>query len=252
MPTTAAAVKLRRLRQRFGISAPKVAVRTHVPWYWRALLVAAVLAAAIAAARWIYDAGRSIAGFDKSTTSEEIATLHTRIGELDGELQTLRQLASSAESSLKMERSAQAQLAQQVRTLEADNAALKQDLAFFEGLIPDRIDGEAGVKISRFRVDRDGGDGPYRYRMMVVHNPTKQQKDFRGDIQFSLLVRQGSKDVMIQLPPNGTDRDRYRIEIRHFSRSEGELPVPPGALLKSVEVRIVQDGAVRARQSVNL
>ena len=33
------ALTLRRLRGRFGISAPRVAVRTHLPGYWRALSV---------------------------------------------------------------------------------------------------------------------------------------------------------------------------------------------------------------------
>lgn len=57
MATSSAAVKLKRLRQRFGISAPRVAIRTHVAWYWRALATVVVLSLSLALAAWIYDAG---------------------------------------------------------------------------------------------------------------------------------------------------------------------------------------------------
>ena len=41
MPPPAPTLKIRRFRRRFGIAAPKVVVRTHIPWPWygAALLV---------------------------------------------------------------------------------------------------------------------------------------------------------------------------------------------------------------------
>ena len=49
---------IRKVRQRFGISAPRLTVRTQLAWYWRwlGLLVSAAIVLAIAA--WMYDAGR--------------------------------------------------------------------------------------------------------------------------------------------------------------------------------------------------
>ena len=47
MATSRVAVKLKRLRQRFGISAPRVAVRTQVAWYWRALKMIAILSVSL-------------------------------------------------------------------------------------------------------------------------------------------------------------------------------------------------------------
>ena len=61
MAVLATSLIRKRLRQRFGISAPKVAVRTHVSWYWRLLLVVAVLSLSLAAAAWVYDVGRRFA-----------------------------------------------------------------------------------------------------------------------------------------------------------------------------------------------
>jgi hypothetical protein len=253
MAATGAAVKLKRLRQRFGISAPKLAIRTHVAWYWRAVAIVVLLSISLALAEWVYDAGRSIAGFDSRTSSQALADLKARVVELEAELAVVRGVASAADSNLKIERVAQQQLGLQVRALESENAALKQDLAFFEGILPDSIGGEQGVRINRFRIEPGNLAGQYRYRLLVIHSATRTQKEFRGNLQIVLKVQEGGRDVMITFPSeNDTERQRYRLDVKHFQRAEGMLSIPSGTVLKSAEARILQDGVVRARQTINL
>lgn len=253
MAATGAAVKLKRLRQRFGISAPKLAIKTHVAWYWRAVAVVVLLSISLALAEWVYDAGRSIAGFDSRTSSQALADLKARVVELETELTVVRGVASAADSNLKIERVAQQQLGQQVRALESENAALKQDLAFFEGLLPDSIGGEQGVRINRFRIEPGNLAGQYRYRLLVIHSATRTQKEFRGNLQIVLKVQEGGRDVMISFPSESdTEKQRYRLDVKHFQRAEGVLSIPSGVVLKSAEARILQDGVVRVRQTINL
>lgn len=253
MAAAGAALRIKRLRQRFGIRAPKVAVRTHVAWYWRALAVVCMLSVSLAVAAWIYDAGRNIAGFDSSHSSRKLGELREKISSLEAELATLRGVASSADSNQRIERAAQQQLAQQVKALEAENAVLKQDLAFFEGLVPESASGELGVRINRLRVDPEGVSGQYRYRMLLVHNGGKQAREFRGELQLVLQVRQDGKDAMMTLPlANDPNAQRYRLEIKHFQRVDGVFSVPSGAVLKSIEARVIQEGVVRVRQTVSL
>jgi hypothetical protein len=48
MPPPAPTLKIRRFRRRFGIAAPKVVVRTHIPWPWYgAALLVLILGVAI-------------------------------------------------------------------------------------------------------------------------------------------------------------------------------------------------------------
>src|SRR5712691_5997290 len=61
----------KQFRQRFGISAPKMTVQTHVAWYWRWLGMLVFLSLALALAAWMYDAGRRFAGFDRSELQNE-------------------------------------------------------------------------------------------------------------------------------------------------------------------------------------
>jgi hypothetical protein len=254
MATSAAAVKLKRLRQRFGISAPKLAIKTHVAWYWRVLAIITILSVSLAAAAWVYDEGMRIAGFHSNESLREIQSLRDHVMELDAELTKLRSLAGSGESSLQIERATQKQLSWQVKALEAENAALKEDLAFFEGLMPasDAAD-EMAVRIDHLRIEPDGAADEYRYRMLVVNNVGRQAKELKGMLQLLVKVRQDDKDVMLTLP-SATEQNpqRFRFEIKHFHRLEGVFSVPKGAVVKSVEARLLQDGVVRARQSVTL
>lgn len=247
-------VKLKRLRQRFGISAPKLAIKAHVAWYWRALASVAVLSVSFAAAAWVYDAGRRIAGFRSEESGREIEALRDKVIELNDELARLRAIAGSGESSLQIERTVQQQLALQVKTLEAENAALKQDLAFFEGLVPaSGATAEAGIKINRLHVEPENNGEQYRYRMLLVHSGARQIKEFKGALQLVVKVQHGGKDVMITIPPeNEQNLQRFRLEIRHFQRIEGAFSVPAGGVVKAVEARVLSDGVVLARQSVTL
>ena len=254
MATSSTSVRFKRLRQRFGISAPKLAIRTHVAWYWRALGLIVILSLSLALAAWIYDAGRRIAGFHSDESIREIQALRNYVMELDRELTKLRSLAGSGESSLQMERATQRQLSAQVRLLEAENAVLKQDLAFFEGLMPaSEVGGDAAAKIDHLRIDAQGTPGEYRYRMLVVNNGGRQNREFKGTLQLLVKVQQAGKDAIITLPSETEPNpQRFRFEIKHFHRLEGVFSVPVGAVIKSVEARLLQDGAVRARQSVTL
>ena len=74
-----------KLRRRFGIAAPRVAVRSEVAWYLRWLGLIVVLACSAALAAWMYDAGRRFAGFDRSEVEQELAG--ARRGDLCEEMQ---------------------------------------------------------------------------------------------------------------------------------------------------------------------
>ena len=214
----------------------------------------AVFSVSLAIAAWIYDAGMRIAGFHSNESVHEIQSLRNHVMELDSELTKLRSLAGSGESSLQIERATQVQLSRRAKALELENAALKEDLAFFEGLMPASDAGdEAGVRIDHLRIEPGHAAGEYRYRMLVVNNAGRQGRELKGGLQLLLKIQQGGKDAIITLPSNSEpNSQRFRFEIKHFHRLEGVFSIAQGAVLKEVEVRLLQDGVVRAKQTVNL
>ncbi len=228
-------------------------MRAHLPWYWRLLVSCAALLVVVGLALWGYDALFGSQALRRLTAAQEIEALRQRVGELETELAQLRMKSDAVSSNAQIDRTVQEQLIENVKNLERENANLKQDLAFFEGLVPEQGVTGSGVRIDRLRIEPEGNGGRYRYRMLLVYNGDKKAGEFRGNLQLVVKVQDKGKDATITVPTaDATDAQRFRLSIRHFQRAEGFFTITPGAVVKSVEVRLLQDGAVRARQVLNL
>ncbi|MBU3989259.1 MAG: hypothetical protein KJ702_08115, partial [Gammaproteobacteria bacterium] len=98
---------LRRLRGRFGITAPQVSVRTHVPLYLRLISIVVLTAVSLALAGWVYDTGRRMAGFDQSESGSLVKELRQTNAALEEEVARLRSLLTASQSSLQIDQAAQ-------------------------------------------------------------------------------------------------------------------------------------------------
>lgn len=238
---------LRRLRQRFGIAAPKVAVRIHLPWYARWLAIALLLAFSAALAAWIYDAGRRFAGFDRREAEQEITAMRREFDTARSELERLRALANAADSKLSIERTAQQKLAQQIRTLESDNARLREELAIFESMLSADGPRVAPLAIRRFKVEPEVQPGEYRYRLLLLTSGLRRG-EFRGRYELLIRLTENGRSAMITLPESAdSPAPGFGLDFRHFQRVEGTFRVRPGAHVENVQVRVYEAGSSQAR-----
>lgn len=129
-PGSRLALIWRRLRGRFGISAPKVAVRTEMPWHWRALSVIGGVAVILVLIAWVFDFGRQFAGFRQ----DEIRALQAANAALQEEVDRLRAQLAASQNDLQIERAAQKALTEKHSALLAENVRLKEELAVLERL----------------------------------------------------------------------------------------------------------------------
>lgn len=224
-------------------------VRTHVPWYWRALAIIVTGGAALAMAGWVYDAGRRIAGFDSSETAQEIGVLTQKVAALEAEVAKLRAANDASESSLQIERTAQQQLTAQVQALEAENNRLKEENAVFERLAQGGGK-DSSVTISRLRVFPDGAGGRYRYQFLASQNGDQRGREFKGSVQVAVSSSESPGGIMTFPRPNDPEAGRFAVVFKHFRSIDGMFTIPGGVKPKSVEIRLMQDGAVRATQTV--
>lgn len=242
------AARLWKLRQRFGIAAPRVAVRTHVPWYLRWLALALLLACSAALAAWMYDAGRRFAGFDRSEVDREMAALRRDLAAGREELERLGKLANAAESKISIERVAQQNLARQVRALEGENARLREELAVFERTLSADPKSSPPLAIQRFKVQSELLPGEYRYHLLVLA-PGVRAGDFQGRYELLVSLAQDGRNVMMVLPEAGGAgaQQGFRLAFKRFQRVEGTFRVNPAARVESVQVRIYESGSGQAR-----
>ena len=88
-----------KMRRRFGIAAPRVAIHTQIPWYWRWVGIAVLLGISAASAAWIYDAGRQFAGFDRSEVQQELRAARSQLEEARAELARVRSVLRPSQAT---------------------------------------------------------------------------------------------------------------------------------------------------------
>lgn len=247
------ALILRRFRGRFGISAPKVAVRTHVPWHIRLASIAGMLAILAMLSGWAYDAGRKIAGFDQSESSQVVSELRQTNVVLEEEVARLRSLLATSESSLQIEQASQKLLSERNSVLALENAKLKEDLAVFERLA--RLEGQVDdeVSLDRLTVRAESTAGNYRYSFLIALQGARRGKESTFDMQLVVSPRGDSANAKIIYPQNiAPDVAQYKISLRNFRRIEGRFDVPEGYSIGAVEIRIFEQGLLKASKGITL
>ena len=247
--------KLLKLRQRFGIAAPRVAVRSEVAWYLRWVGLILVLACSAALAAWMYDAGRRFAGFDRSEVEQELTEARRDLDATRAELERVRAVANAADARLSIERSAQQKFAQQIRGLERESARLREELAIFESMLSAESRAANPLSINRFKVVPDVLPGEYRYRLLLLLAPGgRRERDFQGRLELVVSLTEGGKNAMMTFPESGDpSASAFRLAFRHFHRVEGVFRVDPKAKVESVQVRVYEGTSdqVRAAQSAS-
>jgi len=239
-------LRFNALRRRFGITTRRVAVRTHVPWYLRVLMIAA-FGALVVGVGWVtYEYGMELAGFRQSEAARELARLRQEVRERDDRLAQLQASVAGSDRQLQIERATFGDLERQVKSLSAENAALREDLAFFQSLMAAESK-SASLTVNRFRVRRDAAPGEYRYRLLLVQTG-QRVSEFKGKLQFVLNLEQGSREFVVMLPPeNETKVKDYQLSFKFFQRVEGTFKVSPEAVLKSMQVRVYENGATQPK-----
>lgn len=247
---------LKSYKNRFGVNAPRVAVRAHRPWYWRWLMLGGVALAIIGASWATYRFGSEFAGFRKSEIEAEMKRLK-ELSELTekqaAEIVDLRARLAASESQRKIESVTYGDVEKQVKTLLTENATLKDDLAFFQSLMP-AAGREEAIALGRVKVEPDAMPGEYKYRVLLVQGG-QRPADFHGHVQLVVSVQQGNEKKVVSLPPVADGKAReYQLNFKSFQRVEGAFKVSPDAVVKSVQVRVYQNGASTPKltQSVNI
>lgn len=122
------------LRRRLSISAPRMIVRSHLPWPLRWAVVALMVGFSAALALWAFEFGKTLAGLDGrqgERMRREVDALRREVLELREDRDKAQAVAHSVDTLLQTERAAQIKLAEQIKQLDAERLALQGDLAFF-------------------------------------------------------------------------------------------------------------------------
>jgi len=244
---------LRRFKRKFGIAARRVAVHTRAPWYlrWGLILGGFTFTAAVG---WLaFDAGRTLAGFQSGKAAAEQTRLTEEIAHVRDENQELRSQLAALERQTQIDQATHGNLANQIKALTDENALLKEDVAFFQTLMTSGGESGGGISINRFRVRQDALPGEYRYQLLIVQSRTRS-REFQGKLQLVVnLEREGQQQVLV-LPQGEEKGGPYNLSFKFYQRVDGVFRVPPDAMVRRVQVRVMENGSEtpKSSQTVNL
>lgn len=246
-------LKYRPLRPRRPPRSSRAVVRVQHPW--RGWVIGALFFLLIGgvACMGAYELGRRSMGplAQNPDLLAANARLRQQLDEVLAERSRLRASVDTAAAEVSMARAAQDSLGQQVKLAEAEIAQLKEDLGFFESLLPASGD-TSGIHVRSFRVSQSVPHARLvHYRLLVMQGGSKafvEQPEFKGELQFAISAIRGGKPLTLTLSQSG-DRPLPAVRLTHYQRIEGDLALPPDVEVRAVLVRIMQGGQTRASQS---
>lgn len=242
-------MRLRLLLRRLTVSAPRMAVRSALPWPFRWVVLAIVFGFCAAIGLWAFEFGKVIAGLDRGTKGEvkqlrsELDATRAEMAILKAERDKAQLIANTADTLLTSDKVAHERLAAQNKLLEAESRSLRDDLGFFEKLIP--AAGVEGIAIRGLQAELRNGH-EIRWQVLAIQ-ALKNPPEFNGRLELTFTGLLNGKPWTGILPGGAQS-----IKVKQYGRIEGVLEAPPQVVIKGLTAKILDGSVTKAVQSIKL
>jgi len=218
-----------------------VIVRHHHPlkksiWYFVIVMVL------LASGWWLFDYGRSVAGFESGQASEERDRLRDRIQQLEEEAAALRAQKAIHERAREIDRHAYDQVDNSLKAQQSELLELKEEVIFYRGIVGSS-DQVRGLQILSFRLQDNGGDRRnFRYRL-ILNQLEKSNRVIKGRVRLTLIGLQ--RDVQVELPYAEIAKKSGKGELfrfKYFQELDGDIVLPEGFVPLRIKVKAKSSG----------
>ncbi len=242
-------MRLRLLLRRLTVSAPRMAVHTALPWPFRWAFIAIVFGFCAAIALWAFEFGKDIAGLDGDSKQQvhqlrlENEALHTQVSKLTDSHNKAQSIANTASTLLTTEKVAQEKLVNVNQQLETENLRLKNDLGFFEQLIPASNGPALSIRGLQAELHKTG---ELKWQVLVIQ-AVKNAPEFNGKLELTFTGMQNGKPWS-ESPPGAT----LALQFKQYGRLQGIYQPPAQVQVKGVTAKVIEGNVSKAVQSVKL
>jgi len=235
-------LKFRLFRRRLTISSPSMSVRSALPWPVRWIAGALMLGFSAAIALWAFEFGKGITGLDKDA-KEELASLRREVVSLRSDHDKAQSIANTSGSVLTAEKAVQEKMVSQIKLLESHNRSLRDDLGFFEKLLP--AGGTDAASIRSLQAEVLSGS-QLKWQVLVIQ-PVKDAPVFNGKLELTLYGNHAGQPWSMTLPGGA-----QVLQFKQYRRIEGVLDLPPQAVVQTVSAKVLEGTIVRSAQTFKL
>ncbi len=226
-----------------------MAVRSALPWPFRWLVLAVVFGFCAAVGLWAFEFGKEIAGLDHGVKEalqqarSEATQLQAQLSDVTVERDKAQSVANTIDTLMTSEKVTQEGLSAQIKQLEDDNRKLRDDLGFFEKLIP--ATGGTGVAIRSLQAEvlnvRE-----VKWQVLVIQ-ALKNPPEFKGQLDLHFTGLQNGKPWSAQLAGGAQE-----LKLKQYGRVDGVFELPAQTVLKGVTAKVLDGASVKAVQSIKL
>ncbi len=195
-----------------------------------------------AVAMWAFEFGTGIAGVDTGD-KEELILLRQEIASLREDRDKAQSIANTSGSLLTAEKAVREKMMSQIRQLESDNRSLRDDLGFFEKLLPA---GSAEVASIRSLQAEVLSETQLKWQVLVIQ-AVKGAPNFNGKLDLTVHGTQAGKPWVMTLPGGP-----QTLQFKQYHRVEGVLDLPPQAVVQTVTAKVIEGTAIRSSQTFKL
>ncbi|WP_322999400.1 DUF6776 family protein [Castellaniella sp.] len=191
---------------------------------------------------------------------ERIQGLQDQVASQRAELTQAQTDLAAAHSQVDVQSGTQRVLQEKFAELQQQLGHVRDQLAFYEQLIPPGPAGALTVRAFDIQADADF----LRYRVLLTRNAAPNADPFKGRMRFVAQGHMQGKPVKMDLnPPLASDQaggadatpgtvDPLALVFDQFQRSTGVLQVPAGLEIQSVRLEVLEGDTIRATQDAAL
>lgn len=185
----------------------------------------------------LYDYGRMQAGYDSAKSKRDLQQLLENTHNLEQENMQLREKIAIFEGGKEIDRQAYATIEQNMKDLQDEIMGLKQELAFYRGIVSPS---SPGLHLQSIKLTPSTADGVYKYTIIVTQI-SQSPKTLKGSVKISIQGTQKNstaKYSLAELPGEKTLKFRFK----HMQSLQGEFRLPKSFAPLNLDIKLITDG----------
>lgn len=202
------------------------------------MALAAIAACAVLLGGWVLlEYGQWSALYQRMAMAAEKRELRDINRQIELENRRLLERVALLERSAQVDQQAYSEVRQSIEGLQTEILQLREELQFYRGILAASKD-ERGLKVQGLRLEDLGGDGRYRFKLVLTHL-VQDDRVVEGDVSVVLEGREGASEKRLNLRDiQESEAADLSFSFKHFQRFEGTFVLPPGFMPSRVRVQV--------------
>jgi len=228
----------------------QLVIKQHEPVrYWLMMTFYALIFGAVGWA--MYTLGHKSAGTNNAELSNTVEKLKDYARSLEEQKAKLLEQVAVVERNRQVEQQAFSDVDSSLKGQQEEILELKQEVAFYRGIVAPRGDAEGGLNIQSFRIEKSPEAHTYRFKL-VLTQLAKMDVAVRGRVRIDIAgVKDGKPTSLSLAEVSSGAAPSLELKFKYFQTVEGSMMLPSGFAPTNVAVEIAPAGGKLAGFSKN-